>query len=52
MGTNNESIRDDPLYLGLKRPRASFDEAVEFMDAFMAAAAGAFPDTVIQHEDL
>ncbi|BEI85635.1 hypothetical protein CcaverHIS002_0510360 [Cutaneotrichosporon cavernicola] len=51
MGTNNESIREDPLYLGLKRPRASFDDAVSFMDDFMAAASNQFPDTVIQHED-
>lgn len=52
MGTNNVTIREDPLYLGLRRPRASFDEAVSFMDAFMAAASQAFPETVIQHEDL
>lgn len=52
MGTNTASIRNDPLYLGLKRPRVPLAEAIEFMDAFMEAAAQAFPKTVIQHEDL
>ncbi|TYJ58383.1 hypothetical protein B9479_000929 [Cryptococcus floricola] len=51
MGTNTQSIRDDPLYIGLRRPRATLEEATEFMDAFMAAASEAFPKAVIQHED-
>ncbi|WVQ84362.1 hypothetical protein IAT38_006514 [Cryptococcus sp. DSM 104549] len=51
MGTNNETIRNDPLYIGLRRPRVGLQEATEFMDAFMAAAAEAFPKAVIQHED-
>ncbi|WWD18737.1 hypothetical protein CI109_103191 [Kwoniella shandongensis] len=51
MGTNNETIRDDPLYIGLRRPRVGLQEATEFMDAFMEAAAAAFPTAVIQHED-
>ncbi|RSH90870.1 hypothetical protein EHS25_010046 [Saitozyma podzolica] len=51
MGTNTESIRNDPLYIGLRRPRATLQEATEFMDAFMAAASAAFPAAVIQHED-
>jgi malate dehydrogenase (oxaloacetate-decarboxylating)(NADP+) len=52
MGTNNETIRDDPLYLGLRRPRVGLDQATEFMEKFMEAAAQVFPKTVIQHEDL
>lgn len=51
MGTNNETIRNDPLYIGLKQPRVGLEEATEFMDAFMAAASEAFPKAVIQHED-
>ncbi|ORY22039.1 hypothetical protein BCR39DRAFT_562463, partial [Naematelia encephala] len=43
MGTNNEAIRDDPLYIGLKRPRVGLSEATEFMDKFMVAATEAFP---------
>jgi len=52
MGTNNETIREDPLYLGLRRQRVGIEEATEFMDSFMEAASAVFPDTVIQHEDL
>lgn len=52
MGTNNESLRDDPLYLGLRRPRVGLSEAKEFMDEFMAAVSAQWPKTVIQHEDL
>jgi malate dehydrogenase (oxaloacetate-decarboxylating)(NADP+) len=51
MGTNTASIRDDPLYLGLRRPRVELEEATAFMDVFMDAAASAFPKVVIQHED-
>ncbi|WVR06598.1 hypothetical protein IAU60_003630 [Kwoniella sp. DSM 27419] len=51
MGTNTESIRNDPLYIGLRQPRASLEQATEFMDKFMEAASAAFPKAVIQHED-
>lgn len=51
MGTNNEPLRSDPLYLGLRRPRSSLAEATDFMDSFMAAASAAFPRVLIQHED-
>ena len=44
-------IREDPLYIGLRRPRASLEEATSFMDAFMEAASETFPEVVIQHED-
>lgn len=52
MGTNNESLREDPLYLGLRRPRVELKEAREFMDEFMGAVSAQWPKTVIQHEDL
>lgn len=51
MGTNNEALRADPLYLGHARPRVSLEEATSFMDSFMTAATTAYPGVFIQHED-
>ncbi len=51
VGTNNPTLRDDPLYLGLPRPRltgAAYDELVE---EFVSAAAEVFPGVVVQFED-
>jgi len=51
VGTNNPTLRDDPLYLGLARPRltgAAYDELVE---EFVSAAAEVFPGVVVQFED-
>jgi malate dehydrogenase (oxaloacetate-decarboxylating)(NADP+) len=51
VGTNNPTLRDDPLYLGLHRPRltgAAYDELVE---EFVSAATEVFPGVVVQFED-
>ena len=51
VGTNNPTLRDDPLYLGLARPRltgAAYDELVE---EFVSAAVEVFPGVVVQFED-
>jgi malate dehydrogenase (oxaloacetate-decarboxylating)(NADP+) len=51
VGTNNEALRDDPLYLGLRRPRergAAYDELVEEL---MNAAQEVFPGVLVQLED-
>ena len=51
VGTNNPTLRDDPLYLGLPRPRltgAAYDELVE---EFVSAAVEVFPGVVVQFED-
>ena len=51
VGTNNESLLDDPLYLGLERRRergAAYDELV---DEFIQAAQETFPRALIQLED-
>jgi malate dehydrogenase (oxaloacetate-decarboxylating)(NADP+) len=51
VGTNNPTLRDDPLYLGLPRPRltgAAYDELVE---EFISAAGEVFPGAVVQFED-
>ncbi|EWC47422.1 hypothetical protein DRE_00390 [Drechslerella stenobrocha 248] len=51
LGTENEENLRDPLYLGLRQRRAPKQEAIEFMDEFMAAAAEVYPDMIIQFED-
>lgn len=51
IGTNNETLRDDPLYLGIKQPRlegAAYDELVE---EFVQAVQETFPLALIQFED-
>jgi len=51
VGTNNEALRRDPLYLGLDQPRltgATYDSLVE---EFIAATQEVFPGVVIQFED-
>jgi malate dehydrogenase (oxaloacetate-decarboxylating)(NADP+) len=51
VGTNNQALRDDPLYLGLAQPRltgAAYDDLVE---EFVSAAGEVFPGVVIQFED-
>jgi malate dehydrogenase (oxaloacetate-decarboxylating)(NADP+) len=51
VGTNNETLLNDPLYIGLHQKRlvgAAYDELV---DEFIQAARHVFPGTVIQFED-
>lgn len=51
VGTNNQELLDDPLYLGFRQPRLTGDAYVEFVDEFVAAAKSVFPNVVIQWED-
>jgi malate dehydrogenase (oxaloacetate-decarboxylating)(NADP+) len=51
VGTGNEALRRDPLYLGLPQPRltgAAYDALVE---EFVTAAQQVFPGVLIQFED-
>ena len=51
VGTNNEELLNDPLYLGLERRRergAAYDALV---DEFISAAGEVFPSALIQLED-
>ena len=50
-GTNNESLLRDPLYLGLRQTRPHVSELDEFVDEFMAAVLGEFPNCCVQFED-
>ncbi len=51
VGTDNEKLRNDPLYPGLKQPRVSGKEYDDFVDAFVKASVTVFPKVCIQWED-
>jgi malate dehydrogenase (oxaloacetate-decarboxylating)(NADP+) len=51
VGTNNQTLRDDPLYLGLARPRLTGADYDALVDEFISAAREVFPGVVIQFED-
>ena len=51
VGTNNQALRDDPLYLGLAQPRLTGPAYDELVDEFITAAHEVFPGVVIQFED-
>ncbi|HCR13048.1 NAD-dependent malic enzyme [Solidesulfovibrio sp.] len=50
-GTNNETLLDDPLYLGLRRKRPPTDELYAFVDEFVEAVQEVFPGCCIHFED-
>jgi malate dehydrogenase (oxaloacetate-decarboxylating)(NADP+) len=50
-GTNNQQYLNDPLYLGLRRPRPSTAELYEFVDEFVEAVQEVFPKCCIHFED-
>jgi malate dehydrogenase (oxaloacetate-decarboxylating)(NADP+) len=51
VGTNNETLRGDPLYLGVSRPRITGDAYLALVDEFVAAVQDAFPKALVQFED-
>ncbi|MDP1733217.1 MAG: NAD-dependent malic enzyme [Sulfuritalea sp.] len=51
MGTNNETLLNDPYYVGLRRHRVTGPAYDELIDEFITAARHVFPDVIIQFED-
>ncbi|KAF2770394.1 hypothetical protein EJ03DRAFT_270624 [Teratosphaeria nubilosa] len=51
LGTSNEEKRNDPLYLGSRRPKVTAEEEKQFLDEMMAALTERWPGIVIQYED-
>ncbi|MBP5971800.1 NAD-dependent malic enzyme [Brasilonema sp. CT11] len=50
-GTNNESLLNDPLYLGLRKSRPATEELYAFVDEFVEAVQEVFPLCCIHFED-
>ena len=51
VGTNNQSLLDDPLYLGLRHHRVRGDEYLAFVDEFVGAVETLYPKCCLQWED-
>ena len=51
VGTNNETLLNDPMYMGARHPRVSEDEYDAFVDLFMHAAQRRWPGVMVQFED-
>ena len=51
VGTNNESLLRDPLYLGLQQKRLAGAEFDELVEEFIQATQEVFPGVVVQFED-
>jgi len=51
VGTNNEALLEDPLYLGWREPRLRGEKYLQLVDEFVSAAKKVFPNIVIQWED-
>jgi malate dehydrogenase (oxaloacetate-decarboxylating)(NADP+) len=51
VGTDNEELLNDPLYLGLTRRRLHGEEFDEFVDEFVQAVTARWPNILIQWED-
>lgn len=51
VGTDNQALLDDPLYLGARHPRAPAAEQDALLDELVAALKARWPGMVIQFED-
>ncbi|MBK1641929.1 NAD-dependent malic enzyme [Chromatium okenii] len=51
MGTNNQALRDDPLYLGRRLPRLTGPAYETVVEAFIRAVHARWPHALIQFED-
>lgn len=51
VGTNNERLLNDPLYLGYRKPRLEGKEYDDFIEKFVLGVKRNFPNALLQWED-
>ena len=51
VGTNNEALLEDPLYIGIRQKRLAGAALDEIVEEFVEAAEQVFPGIVVQFED-
>ena len=51
VGTNNEKLLNDPMYMGARHKRISQEEYDEFLDLFIKAVKRRWPSVLLQFED-
>lgn len=51
VGTNNQKLLDDPMYMGSRHPRINQEEYDEFVDMFIQAIKRRWPEAMLQFED-
>lgn len=51
VGTNNQKLLQDRLYLGLREPRLEGEEYLSIVDEFMEAVHSRWPKAIVQFED-
>ncbi|HVB45269.1 MAG TPA: NAD-dependent malic enzyme [Streptosporangiaceae bacterium] len=52
VGTDRQSLLDDPLYIGNRRPRVPAQEYDRFLDAFVDTVSKLFPHAMLHWEDI
>ena len=51
VGTNNQQLLNDPLYMGARHARITDDEYYQFVDDFIQAVKSRWPNVLLQFED-
>ncbi|MGA3189720.1 MAG: NAD-dependent malic enzyme [Bryobacteraceae bacterium] len=51
VGTNRESLLNDPTYIGNRHPRIRGEQYDDFIDAYVKAVTKLFPNALLQWED-
>ncbi len=52
VGTDRQSLLDDPLYIGNRHPRVPAADYDRFIDKFVAVVSRLFPDALLHWEDI